>query len=317
MKKQLIAIIMFFVAAAGIAFAADITILSDKQTFVGDSNKANFDGNVSVQIDDVTIKGNRAEAFVDPKTNRLDRAMFYDKPYAYQVKNNKRNEVKANILKLSLIDKIITAEGSTQTIVTENMKPTIVITADSQEYSIQTSMLTARGAVVVNYKDTQSFSDKGIATITKEGEIKRLQLMGNAKITQKDNIVEGDHIDYDAVEENAIAKGNVHTDVTMGEDSRIIVDSNYQQYNKKANTMMASNNVRIKYKDYYAQGPKATVFPDKKTGKLNEVIFLGRSKITQDGKTIEADRIKMILKPKAFFAEGNVRTFIPNVNSSM
>ena len=58
------------------------------------------------------------------------------------------------------------------------------------------------------------------------------------------------------------------------------------------------------------------MFPDPKTQKMNKVVFLGRSKITQQGRSIEADRIDMTLKPKDFKADGNVKTFIPNVGSS-
>ena len=40
----------------------------------------------------------------------------------------------------------------------------------------------------------------------------------------------------------------------------------------------------------------------------NVVIFTGRSKIEQEGSSVEADRIKMTLRPKAFYADGNVKT---------
>ena len=50
--------------------------------------------------------------------------------------------------------------------------------------------------------------------------------------------------------------------------------------------------------------------------KPNEVYFVGRSSITQGMRTIYADKIRMILKPKDFHAEGNTRTVIKNVGDS-
>ena len=69
------------------------------------------------------------------------------------------------------------------------------------------------------------------------------------------------------------------------------------------------------YDDYYAKGPKMSVLPDKTTNKFNEVYFNGRSLINQNDKTIYADKIKMMLTPKDFHAEGNTKTVIKNIKS--
>ena len=84
------------------------------------------------------------------------------------------------------------------------------------------------------------------------------------------------------------------------------------QYQKQQNSYVGSGHVKIWYDDYYAQGPKVSFYPDKKTNKPNEIYFTGRSSITQDIKTIEADKIKLILRPKNFYADGNVKTTIEN-----
>ena len=59
-----------------------------------------------------------------------------------------------------------------------------------------------------------------------------------------------------------------------------------------------------------------SVFPDKTTNKFNEIYFNGRSLINQNDKTIYANKIKMILNPKDFYAEGNTKTVIKNIQSS-
>lgn len=91
---------------------------------------------------------------------KLDTATFYDKPYAYEVKKNKKREVKANILKVSLITKIVRAEGDTQSVVFDGKVPIVVINSDVQEYDTKTGVMTATGAVTIKYKDIESFQIK-------------------------------------------------------------------------------------------------------------------------------------------------------------
>ena len=45
--------------------------------------------------------------FIDPKTKQLSEAVFHDHPYVVQVQQAKTNEIKANILNLSLLNKTL------------------------------------------------------------------------------------------------------------------------------------------------------------------------------------------------------------------
>ena len=150
MKKKLITILSIMLMLATCAIASDLVIESDTQSFNEKESKIKFDGNVKVSVDDAHVVGNKADVTVT-KNNQLDTATFYDKPYAYQLQNNKKREVKANILKLSLITKIVRAEGNTQSIVTEGKRPLVMITADTQEYDLNTNVLTAVGGVIIKY----------------------------------------------------------------------------------------------------------------------------------------------------------------------
>ena len=96
---------------------------------------------------------------------------------------------------------------------------------------------------------------------------------------------------------------------------KLVLKSAYQVYDKKQNIYNASGNVNVWFQDYYAVGPKITFYPDKTTGKPNEIYFNGRSSITQGVRTIYADKIRMILEPKDFQATGNTRTVIRNIGS--
>jgi lipopolysaccharide export system protein LptA len=314
--KILVLMTALSLTAIGIATASDLSIESDRQTFKMEQNKASFDGNVRVKMDDITATSPRAEVMLDPKTKQLSDAYMYDKPYVIQIKQDKRNEIKSNILKMSLLNKKIKAEGNTQTTVTETKtgKPSVIITADSQEYDTNTKTLTAQGSVIIYYKDVETFSNNAVAVLNQKGDLQKITLIGNGKLKQKDSIITAEKFIYDAVTETAYAIGKAHSNVNM-DGTRINVWSARQEYNKTANILQASGNVHVIYKDYDAKGPKATVYPDSKTGRLNEIVFIGRSVITEQMRSIEADRIKMYINPKNFFAEGNVKTVIRNVDT--
>jgi len=314
--KKFLAILSIILCTALVAHCADLTIRSDKQSFNAGENKGKFEGNVEVQLDDVHVKSSYAEAAIDQEKGQLDEATFFNKPYAYQIRGGKKSEIKSNILKVSLLRKVITASGDAQTIITTLKKPTVIITSDEQEYNTQTNIMTATGGTIINYDDIKSFSDKAIAKINNKSDLERMELVGNAKITQgTGNTLMADRFIYTTANQIAISEGNAYTDLTSEKGDRIQVWSNYQQYDRKNNVIIASGNVRVHYKDYIAVGPKATVFPDKKTNQLNEVVFTGRSKITEQARSIEADKIVMYMDPKDFFAEGNVFTSIRNLKN--
>lgn len=314
--KRIISTLTIILLSIGFVVAADLTIQADKQTFKDKENKASFDGNVKVILDDIVIVSPNANAILNPKTKKIDTANFLNNAHAYQIKNNKKNEVKANIIKISLINKVISAEGNTNTKISDKgtMLPIITINADKQEYNTNTKLMTASGNVISTYKDTKTFSEKATVQMDVNNEIQELQLIGNAKINHKDgHKIMANKFVYKAKTEDFLALGAAYSEMLNDDGSLIKVWANTQQFNKKSNILSASNNVKIIYKDYYANGPHATVLPDKNTNKLNKIVFSGRSKINNNGRTIEADKIVMTMNPKDFSAEGNVKTYIPNV----
>ncbi|MBQ2870671.1 hypothetical protein IJE86_03100 [bacterium] len=314
--KKIIVIFGILLSCALVAHCADLTIRSDKQSFSVEENKGKFEGNVQVQLDDIHVMSPYAEVTMDAKQGQLDEATFFNRPYAYQINGGKKSEIKSNILKVSLLKKVITASGDSQTTVSTEKKPTLTINADEQEYNTKTNIMTAVGKTVIEYDNIKTFSDNALAKITTNSELEYMELKGNAKITQgTQNTLMADKFTYTTATQIAISKGHAYTDLTSENGDRIQVWSDYQQYDRNKNVLMASGNVRIHYKDYIAIGPKATVFPDKNTNKLNEVVFTGRAKITEQARSIEADKIVMYMNPKDFYAEGNVVTRIRNLSN--
>lgn len=313
-KKFLIIISLLFLFLSAVTIGSDLIIESKTQTYSERDNLIKFLGDVKVRYEDITIVGDKADVSVT-KDNKLDTATFHDQPYAFQIQNNKKREVKANILKFSLLNKVIRAEGNTQTIVTEGKTPIAIINANEQEYDTKTNVMTARGTVSIKYRDVTAFSDKAIVRTNKNGEVQRLDLVGHAKINQTKHHATADHFIYTASNEEMVAIGNTMTSTVTENGSPFKVTARYQQYDKKNNIFMGSGNVQVYYQDYYAKAPKMTCYPDKITKKINEVFMTGRSMIQQNDKEIHADKIKIIVDPKNFEAVGNVKTIIKDLGN--
>lgn len=314
MRKILVALTLIMLTAGLIAQASDLVIESKTQSYSENENKIKFDGDVNVSIDDLKVVGESADVNMD-ENQQLDTATFYDKPYAYEIKKNKKREVKANILKVSLITKIVRAEGDTQSVVFDGKTPIVVINSDVQEYNTKTGVMTATGMVTIKYKEIETFSDKAIIKTDKNGDLKDLDLIGNARVKKETNESFADKFYYNESTKVLTATGNTTSNMLMEDGTKLILKSNIQELVQDKNVFTASGNVRIWYKDYYAVGPKINVYPDKKTNKPNDIYFVGRSSITQGVRTIYADKMKMMLDPKDFHAEGNTRTVIRNVGS--
>lgn len=309
MKKIILALILTaFTTLYG--YCANVVIEAKKQSIKMDQNKGFFSGDVQVSVGDIKVKSPRAELDLDPVSKKPSLATFFDNPYAFQNKENKKHEIKADIIKVSLIKKNVLAQGNSQSIMMENRQPIMTINADSQEYDTNTKLMKADGSVVIHYQDLETFSNKASAIVDKSGNIQNLKLIGNVVMKEKANVIKGNMFEYVPQREEFQVSGNTSSDVTFEDGTRVYVEARYQQFNKLTNALVAGGNVKVKYKDYYAQGPKAQLFVDPKTNKPDTIIFTGRSKITNEGSTVEADKIRMTLNPKAFFADGNVKTSI-------
>lgn len=314
MKKLMLSLIIS-VACTGMIYAADLTVESQTQHYKDAEHKIDLNGNVKVKYDDINVVSPKAEVLIDADAGKVEKVKFFDNAYSYQVKDDKKHEVKARILEVSLLNKVFKAEERTQSTILKNQEPKVIVTADSQEYDNKRNVMKAKGGVIIFYEDAQAFADYAQVDLDKNNDLKRLTLIGHANVKkEKSSVVANKFVHY-ADTEVTMASGKVFSDIN-DEQTQIKVWSDFQQIDQKSNVITASGHAIIHYQDYVAEGPKASVFPDPKTKKMNKVVFLGRSKITQQGRSIEADRIDMTLKPKDFKADGNVKTFIPNVGSS-
>ncbi len=315
MKRTLINLLLILYITSGIAYASSLSVESDTQEFKDSDKKIYLEGNVKVKSGDANVLSPRAVVEVDPKSNKVNKVEFQENAYSYQLKDGKKHEIKAQILEMSLLNKVFSAQGNTLSSITENDKPVVIVTADRQEYNKTTNTMKAFGNVNIIYKDVETYSNQAIVDLTDKNDVKIIHLIGNAKLHQDKSKISAKKLTYNNIKQEATATGNVYSDITTEDNKRIEVWSDFQSYNKAANVVSASGSTRIKYEDYNASGPKVNVYGDKKSGKLNQAVFLGRSKIETKGRTIEADRITITMNPKDFKAEGHVKSTIPNIGN--
>jgi len=313
--KKLVYTAIISLITAGFVYSADISVESESQHFVEPENRIDIEGNVRVKYDDINVRSPKAKVLINGDTGKVDKVEFLDNAYSYQVSKDKKHEIKAKILEVSVFNKVFKADERTQSTVLKNQKPAIIVTADSQEYDNKNNIMKAKGGVIIYYNDSNAFADYAQVDLNKNNEVKRLILSGHAKVEKNDSTITANRFVHNAETKVTTATGSVFSDINE-EKTKIKVWSDFQQIDQKAYIITASGNAKIIYKDFTATGPKATVYPDK-NGKMNEIVFLGRSKITTSaGRSVEADRINMTMNPKDFKAEGNVKTLIPNVSSS-
>ncbi|OGI03367.1 MAG: hypothetical protein A2Y25_08560 [Candidatus Melainabacteria bacterium GWF2_37_15] len=309
--KYLISLlIIFLLVPAGMLYAENILIQADKQTF--DGEKTTFEGKVKVNYSDIMIKSPKAIVRND-KTGKPDAATFVDGAYALKQSGYSRSEVKANIINLSLLKNRIRAEGNAESSVFENQVPIVHIKAGSQSFDIKSNIIVATDNVNIKYKEILTNSDKARITINDKGNLDKVELLGNVTVNQQKSIIKANEIHYNPTTDEMVASGNTSSDTILEDGTNVVIYADFQQYDNATQTLITSGNVKIKYKDYIASGPKATFIPEGGKTTPNKIIFLGRSKIQEGQRYVEGDRLELTVEPKNFTAEGNVKTRFTDV----
>ena len=306
-------LILILTVSINVAYASNLTVESQNQTYEEDKKLITLDKEVNVTIDDIKVMSPKAFLTINAQ-GKPDTATFVDGAKAIQVTKNSTSETKANILKLSLIKKEVEATGDVVSTMQKLGKPTVTIKSDYQSYNTNSNIMNVKDNVILTYGDVKATANSAKIWISKQNGFELLKLIGNAKVTQEQITVTGSEVDLDARTEIMTANGNAFTNI-VNDNTNIRIWAAHQEYNNKSNTAIASGSVKIKYDTYVATGPKAVMIADPKTQKPDKIIFSGRSKIVDGAKSIEADKIVITAMPKSFKADGNVKTEIKDLSN--
>lgn len=307
-----------------------IRMSADKQSYNPETKRYVLKGNVNVSYQDMHIAGSSAEVEMT-EAGKPQVANFFNRPVFKRIKPQVgEDNVVGDIIKVYLIDDRYGAQGNVVSHITTVAADPFLIRSDVQEFDNKNKVVSASGNVQVDYKGSQAFSPLANVRMKDNGKADRAIFSGGARIKQENSEINGEKITVMVDSGDLIAEHNVRTRVDLkpqqGPDAnklasatpgvvpttsgdqptKVFITSDYQQYDKASDIMIASGNVKILYGDYVAVGPKATF---KLHGNdLDRIFLTGRPTITENGRTITADKITITTNPKNFDAVGNVKT---------
>lgn len=293
-----------------------VNISADKQSF-DEQGRTKFSGDVRVAYKDVRINTDLATLEMNA-VGEPDVATFFNRPLATRtvapgpdVEFPGQDQLRANVIKILLAENIMRAEGDSVSNINTAAKTPVLIESEIQEFDNDQKTVKASGSVKVDYDQTRIFSPLAMLWIDEKGRGKRVVFSGGSKAIQEQSVINSEKLTILVESGNLLAENNVKTDVKTepkapASPSRVLIESDFQQYDKASDTMLASGNVKILYGDYRAFGPKATF--RMKDGTVETIFITGRARIITDTRQVEADKIVITTDPKHFDAVGNVKS---------
>ncbi|MDH4379345.1 MAG: hypothetical protein QE263_05520 [Vampirovibrionales bacterium] len=286
-----------------------INITANEQNFDADGT-THLKGNVAVNFLNYRIVSPQATiSFVEGSASL---AQFFPGAMAKVTQKDQlggigEDTLNADVIKVYLLENRMVGEGNSISHFATIAANPISVQSSSQEFNQKDKTMAAHGNVRVDNNGTILTSPEARVWMA-GGKPEKVVFSNGARAVQSNGtVVTGSRITITPQTGNMTAEEGVNTSLKNGGDAPTVIQSAFQQYDKAADTMLASGNVRIKYGDYKTAGPKA-VFR-MKGGDVDTIVLTGRSKIVTSNRQVEADSIVITTKPQQHFdAQGNVKS---------
>lgn len=293
-----------------------IDIRADQQSYNAALGESVFEGGVILRYQTTEIKSPKATVSLS-SDGKAKVATFSQRPTVRHTSPGKAGEdiLTADWVDIDIAGSHFRARGNVVSNLATVAANPIRVTSDVQQYHSPTGVITAEGHVTVHYEDVTITSNKALLRTGGSGAADRVVFLGNAVLRQKDSQVRGERITIVMANKNIVAEGGVKTTVNVpdngaGKPSRVFLNSAFQQFDNATNTILASGAVKLVYEDYLVTGPKASfkLKPQGESRTIDRIYLTGRPTITDNERKITADKIVITPNPKAFDAQGNVKT---------
>jgi lipopolysaccharide export system protein LptA len=286
----------------------NIFIDADEQTYDVSKSLTTFRNNVVVTTKSGVIRAPYGEVTLDAN-NAPQKAYF--KGGVTLVRPT--DKLTAPTMTFDFNSEEFSADGGVNTQVQSPSQGTITITSVRQQFSQVRKQMLATGTVRVVMKDSVATSNQTLLQLGADDSVEKVLFTGNAHVIQPKTDVRGANITILPKQDLFIAEGHVASLISGAAGEKpVLLRSNFQQLDKKANLMVASGAVDLDYDAYRAKGPKATFYlePSGAGGGLTvkRALFSGRSTITETARQVTADVIEITNNPRHFDARGNVKT---------
>ena len=286
----------------------NILIDADEQTYDVSKSLTTFRNNVVVTTKSGVIRAPYGEVTLDAN-NSPKKAYF--KGGVTLVRPT--DKLTAPTMTFDFNSEEFSAEGGVNTQVQSPSQGTITITSGRQQFSQVRKQMLATGNVRVIMKDSIATSSQTLMQLGADDSVEKVLFTGNAHVIQPKTDVHGANITILPKQDLFIAEGQVASLISgAAGDKPVLLRSNFQQLDKKANLMVASGSVDLDYEAYRAKGPKATFFLESSGAggglTVKRALFSGRSTITETARQVTADVIEITNNPRHFDARGHVKT---------
>ncbi|MCS6266142.1 MAG: hypothetical protein H2174_01105 [Vampirovibrio sp.] len=286
----------------------NILIDADEQTYDVSKSLTTFRNNVVVTTKSGVIRAPYGEVTLDAN-NSPKKAYF--KGGVTLVRPT--DKLTAPTMTFDFNSEEFSADGGVNTQVQSPSQGTITITSGRQQFSQVRKQMLATGNVRVVMKDSVATSSQTLMQLGADDSVEKVLFTGNAHVIQPKTDVRGANITILPKQDLFIAEGQVASLISgAAGDKPVLLRSNFQQLDKKANLMVASGSVDLDYEAYRAKGPKATFFLESSGAggglTVKRALFSGRSTITETARQVTADVIEITNNPRHFDARGHVKT---------
>jgi lipopolysaccharide export system protein LptA len=213
-----------------------------------------------------------------------------------------KQKPKPNPIARSIQQKPTPAKPATQT--AQPNPQGLVIQADIQEANSKSEVVTARGNVRLNYPSRKVQASANLAQYYIKQ--KRIVLTGNVIINQNGNTLEGESVIYLIEEGKFIANPKTKQQVISNYvlpsqgGKGLIIQSNTQEANTKAETVTARGNVRLNYPDKKLQARANVAIYNVKD---KQIVLSGNVLVVQDGSSLQGDTITYLIEEGRFVAK--------------
>ncbi len=180
----------------------------------------------------------------------------------------------------------------------------LVIQADIQEANSKSEIVTAKGNVRLNYPSRKIQASANLAQYYIKQ--KRIVLTGNVIINQNGNTLESENVTYLIEDGKFIANPKTKQQVISNYvlpsqgGKGLIIQSNTQEANTKAETVTARGNVRLSYPDKKLQARANVAIYNVKD---KQIVLSGNVLVVQDGSSLQGDTITYLIEEGRFVAK--------------
>jgi lipopolysaccharide export system protein LptA len=289
-----------------------IKVAADQQVFEPFKGHTEFIGNVKIAMDGTEVTGGRADIQMDD-SGKPNTAVFSNRSTLVRKNNGMKQTVQADNLKMQMQSGSLNAQGKVRTEMSGDKNlGAVTIQSETQIFDQEHNVMKAMGNVMVKKDDMTATSPQAMIILGQSGTAEKVIFLNGAKLIQGEQEMSAETITIKLSTGDIYAEKNTKSKIS-GKDSQgkpaiINIQSHLQELDKTSGTLIANGNTIIRYAEYVATGPKATVY--RANNQLDKIVMPGRAQIEDPDRKVTGDTVTIKVNPRQFNAQGNVTTFI-------